>query len=949
MNIARTALAISLLTLAIAVAGLAQTAVWIAPGPSILPPPLPSTTTADWHAAGNWDTGVVPNGSGVTAIINQSVSAGAMSPRVGGAYPVITGNVTLAELRFDLPTVGTTHFNRLYIGSQDPAGPAGRLRLEGIGITMQKTGTSAYTDVNLFVQPGSFLDFGGQASVARTGLIATSLYVTGTATRPAYIRFFDEASPGALQEYFVNLSGPTVWEFRDRSSAGNIGLRLSPESTVTFFGRASAGTSKLHFLYNGTDHDAAVRFADNSTAAQCVLSSTDTRVGAVEFIDQATGGGATITNLRRIDISGASTGTGSTGRLRATTNALSPTTVFADDARTITLGNVIVQDVLLGSNTLEVTGGSIGLIRDTGGAYLSAAGGNLAGGGLIKTGSGSLYLRPPTLNPADPLQPGYFVMTGPTIIRQGEVWLYNRIASATVESAGVLSGSGTINGHLLNQGRVAPSYWYINYSGMGMQVTGNFTQAGSGTYFYDTNNLYWYPNSPALLQIGGTATLAGRLEVSSTSPDIFPNRQPGTLTKTVLTAGGITGRFDSVQLSYNEGFRALLPITTVYSPTSVTLRYDLLPVAALAQTPSQQALATYLDRIYQWGGWRSPDLLDYQYIVDGLRTLLSPDEVTRSLNNFAPDRYGAIFENGVVTANSRRASLDRVLSATREAGSRRSSFFLEGSQHRYTAESVDQLPSVKSRTNNWIAGGTWQRGAWSIGAYVAEDKSHLTLDQAGSRAEVESVEPGLFAHYRRGGFFAHAAAGFSRDHYELQRNGEFVFWPKIRFVDSATPHGKRHDYSATVGWIWRHPKWTFKPLAGFEFTDWQVDDFTETTTSTEFRIEPMIIENWSRDSRRARVGAELSGQLWNGRVRPRLTATWWHEFETDRTIPARFAGELSGYLAPGRPAEIDVVQVGLGLDCWISDRLVFSATALGARGDYTNQATEFIGGLRWDF
>lgn len=737
----------------------------------------------------------------------------------------------------------------------------------------------------------------------------------------------------------VSVSGPTAWEFRDRSTAGNSYLYLPNDSWVTFFDQTSAGSSSIYFGYYGSNNNATVRFAGNSTAGNSYLVSADPRIGAVEFIEQASGGSATISNLRRIDITGVTTGNGTTGRLRATTSTLTPSTVVADDTRTITLGNVVVQDVLLGSNTLEVTGGVIGLIRDTGGAYLSAAGANLAGGGLIKTGTGTLTLNYPTYNPADPTHPSYNVFTGPTIIRRGELRLLNRIASATVEAAGILSGGGIVNGNLLNQGRLAPYYWSTN----GMQVTGNYTQSAGATYAWDSNLLNWYPGSPALLQIGGTATLAGRLE-TYTYAGLFPNRKPGTLTQTVLTAGSVTGRFDTVGGGPTP---ARLPITAVYSPTSVSLRFDLLPVAALAKTPAQLALGTYLDRVYQYSGYTMPNT--YQGIVDGLTIIVSPDEFKRALDNFAPDRYGAIVENSLAAASARRTALDRVLAVTRQSGSQTSSFFLEGGQHRYTAEAVDQLPAVDSRTNSWIAGGSWQKGPWTVGMYVATDKSHLTLDQAGSRAEVDSVEPGLFAQYTKGGFFAHAAAGFSRDLYALRRTVDYVFYSNTIPTDSAAPHGTRNDYSATVGWKWKHPKWSLTPLAGVEFTHWAVDDFTETNSSLFYRMESMVFNNWSRDSRRARVGAEFSGQPWKGRVQPRLAATWWHEFETDRSIPARFVGEPTGYLAPGRPANINLVQVSLGFDWHLTDRLVFSATATGSRGDYTRQAAEFSGGFRWEF
>ena len=58
MKAPSSSLARSAVFLFLATAGLAQTAIWIAPGPSVLPPPLPTITTAAWNTAANWDGGV---------------------------------------------------------------------------------------------------------------------------------------------------------------------------------------------------------------------------------------------------------------------------------------------------------------------------------------------------------------------------------------------------------------------------------------------------------------------------------------------------------------------------------------------------------------------------------------------------------------------------------------------------------------------------------------------------------------------------------------------------------------------------------------------------------------------------------------------------------------------------------------------------------------------------
>lgn len=906
----------------------AQTATWIAPGSvSSL-----STMYGDWNTAANWDTGVVPNGSGALAIVNQSMPIYTLMTSIpGGALPVVTGDVTIGELRFALPDHPTTHSAGLAVGSPyfvlNRYAATGHLRLDGAGIMIGSTGSN-YTYVSLNIYGGSVLDFANQATITRSGPNTVYLNLNGMVAQPVTVRFFDDSSPGSGWNTTVSANGPIVWEFHDRASAGANTLPLPTDSTMTFLDQAGAGSSRIQFLYNGPVNDATVRFAGSSTAGQSSISSPTTLIGAVEFIEQATGGAASINGVRRLDITGATTGAGMTGRVRATTSVLAPASVVADDARSISLNSVYVQDLLLGSNALQVSSGYIGNIRDSGGAYLSAAGENLVGGGIIKVGTGTLTLGLPTYNPLDPAHPSYNVMSGPTIVRQGNLALFNRIASTTIESGGKLSGGGIIGGNLLNQGLLAPSYYAAP-----MQVTGNFVQSAGGILIFDSNSLL-YSSGQQPIQVGGTATLAGRL-ASYAFAALFPNQAPGTFSRVVLTAGAISGRFDTAG---SDSPAVRFPVTAEYGPTSVTLRFEMLPISALAATPGQRALGAYLDGAYRFSSLE----------VGGLNNLTSVDAFRRVLDNFAPDRYGVLVENSLASVPARCATLDHLLTAARESGSRRPAAFVEGGQRRLTFDAVDGLPPAAGTTDGGLAGVTWGQGHWNLGGYVAQEKSHLRLDAAGSKADITSVEPGVFVQYASGGFFINAAAGFSRDRYDLHRTVDYVYYYHTVATDTAAPSGTRTDYSCTAGWNWRRSGWTFTPFAGAMLTKWRIDDFTETNNSS-LQNDPMAFTGWSAESQRIRAGFELRGAAFHGRLSPRLAVAWWHEFATDRAIPARFVGASAGYLAPGRPAETDLVQAGLGLDWRISRQLGFSVNAGLVQGRNSRTTSDFSAGFRWEF
>jgi len=266
----------------------AQTATWIAPGTVS----FPDNRFGSWDLTANWDTGLVPNASGALAIVNQSTNGGFVTPVPGGAQPVVLGDITVGELRFALPPNGSTQFTGLYVGSPFMSGPitypTGHLRLDGAGITISAAGTSAFTYVDLHVQPGSLFDFAQQATVTKSGFTFLRLNITGTAAQPAMVRFFDDASPGAFanQESESYFGGPVYWEFHDRSTASSTSPRAYK---VDFFDQSTAAQAVLQFPVGSAS--AGLTFHDQSTAGQAQIS---TRGGPVTFTDSANAGSATI-------------------------------------------------------------------------------------------------------------------------------------------------------------------------------------------------------------------------------------------------------------------------------------------------------------------------------------------------------------------------------------------------------------------------------------------------------------------------------------------------------------------------------------------------------------------------------------------------------------------------------------------------------------------------------
>ncbi len=936
----------------------AQSAVWIA-----------DADTALWNTPSHWNSGIVPNTSESSATLRPPHGAqlwdiflGRNLPYryikygrkdgIGGALPVITGNIQLGELHFRLPDSGARQ-TALFIGAPDLSS-TGILRIKGSGITISSTGTS---QADLTVLPGSSLVLSHQAAIGSIDFSRLYIRLYGATGSPATLKLQHESHFNSTSKNPVTISGlgPTAVEFGGHTHAGNARFSLPANSKIAFYnhssaakatfnidrynlllfaGQSTAAQSTIAFEAGPTVNNAIVRFAEQSSAAQSRILGHINH-GAVEFTDQASGGNANIGPVLRLDISGAETGTGSTGRTRASTSTLQPSSVIADDARTISLNNIHVKDILLGSNTLEVNNGSIWNIRDSGGAYLSSNHENLIGGGIIKLGTGTLNLYGPTYNPADPDNPSYNVISGPSVVNEGTLILHNRLADVTVNPIGILSGSGIVDGDLLNQGTVRPQSSIL-------AVTGNFIQETPGIF---APYFAYTPGQPTTygLDIDGQAILEGTLS-AATHPNMFTNWDPGVVELQILSATSIKGRFDHFDTSDNP---ARIKLEAIYAPTTVTLRFEMLPFEKLATTSSARSLGAYLDQVYQKSGRVYPN--NYNWVGDSLTFATNEEEVAQTMNNLAPDRYGSLLEHALTSALARSSALQSAVGFENQTSDTHlMTWFAEGGQSRITYESVDGLPEAKSVTTNWLVGGYWRAHAWTIGAYIAPEKTNMALDTSGSTAKINSAEPGLFVGYHANNFFAQVHWGVSRDRYKLKRVVNHTNFNNYLVNHTAQTNGRRTDWHATMGYSFNKGDWSISPFIGGLTSCWRINDFTESTDSTFLR-DHMFIDNWSHNSRRAQVGFEAATQFRHGRLRPHLIISWSREFENNRSIPTGLVGAPAGYLAPGRPADADIFQSEFGLDLRLSQYIVFTASSNWQFSALSHSTSDFKIGFRWIF
>jgi hypothetical protein len=409
----------------------------------------------------------------------------------------------------------------------------------------------------------------------------------------------------------VTISGMTTWSGGTMSGSGttiaNGGLAIGGTAGSSFnesltsrtldnFGAATLANNPS--FGGGLGFTSGATFNNEVGASFTINSDVSIAVGTSGTFNNA----GTLAKAGGTGTSAVSVALSNYGSIQAASGTLSlqgTLSNFSSTTTTLTGGSYVITSILQIANANIVTNAaSISLSAATS-QFTDTTGHNAlrnlatnTAAGILTFQGGATVATPGPFSNAGSLTVGAgstFTCTGPYTQSGGSTNLVGGgILSSTTNSvainAGVLGGTGTVNGNVSNAGQVVPG----GVVGAGtLNISGNYTQSPAASMSVSLNG----PTSDSgfgQLSVSGLATLAGTLYISPIG-NTLPNSQAA---YQVLNYGSDSGQFTTVT---PQNFPSGWTFTTSYNPTNLVLT-TMIPITlvSIAVTPAQASVAAGL-------------------------------------------------------------------------------------------------------------------------------------------------------------------------------------------------------------------------------------------------------------------------------------------------------------------------------------------------------------------
>jgi outer membrane autotransporter protein len=691
--------------------------------------------------------------------------------------------------------------------------------------------------------------------------------------------------------------------------SGNSSLQiLGGTAVVNGSISGGTGTSTLTIIPGAgnsfTYHDSISNFASVSIGA-----GTVTLYGASTYVGATTLMGGTLVLGNSSAIGSGQLNTAGSGAAVVYLNGVAL-------ANTVSLG---------GDTTLEVDGTDTaaqnGAIGQSGGSY-----------GIDKTGTGTLVLN------------GANTYTGTTTVQAGTLQLGSSAASTAsltgdvdVESGATLSGYGTIDGNVDNQGTVSAAS-----GGGSLSITGNYTQSadatlrvGVGSNAVATGSLTT-DSGYGHLVVGGSATLAAGSSVALVNTGTYGFAAGQRFV--VIDASASGTNYNETTLDYSApGYSGLLFGTNV----TVDGRSDLVvslagqPASSLATTSNANAS---LAGLAKYTGI-SAELLNLYNAATAL-SLGSSAAATKAGVQLSPAAQMSLGRAAaaptldalnIVSGHADSLRLAQGGSATGIAtgdappawgvwgqafGGHAGQGEMDGVDG-YSANYGGLLLGVdRSITDNWRAGGVFSYSNTAV---------NNTDNSAGDSTRVNAYGLIGYASYSGSPWYVNLAAGAVLQRYDSTRLVDFT-----GFSGEANGqfNGQQYVASAEFGYpLAVGGGITLTPLASLSYSYLHQGSYTESGGNGA----ALSVDSAHTTSVRSNAGLKLEKGFTSryGDIVPYLQAQWTHEYDHSRLVTgASFAADPTGasaFTTVGATPIADFADIQLGVTLLRANNLSLTA------------------------
>jgi len=261
-------------------------------------------------------------------------------------------------------------------------------------------------------------------------------------------------------------------------------------------------------------------------------------------------------------------------------------------------------------------------------------------------------------------------------------------------------------------------------------------------------------------------------------------------------------------------------------------------------------------------------------------------------------------------------------------------------------QSAANAPSSKaSYTAGGATAGIGFRMTSHLAAGVLFDYNHTEAktDSNGSKTNVDSYSPGLFATYFDHGFYANGLFSFGYNNYSNSRDLSF-----LGETASSHPSGQQYVGDLDFGYDFHPAKnWVVGPTLGLTYTHLNIDSFTESGAPGA----DLTVNEQNVDSLRSRLGGHVIFQTNTGDVllQPNLTAMWQHEYLANSSNIISSLPSTGDFTTATAAPSRDSALIGVGMTATLSNSMALYLNYLADVGADDYWAQSVVGGFKARF